>query len=93
LGITVAAGRAARTATPYSFSGTPTGQPYDASVTRISFGVGGGADLVVPAGSRMSAVASFRMHVLKRNDEWEGPPELGIGRFVYHFGGGLQWSF
>jgi hypothetical protein len=91
-GVTVAAGHAARTAVPYNFLGAA-GQSFDASVTRISLGVGGGADLVIPAGKGIAAVASFRAHVLKRNDEWDGPPELGISRFVYHFGGGLQWSF
>jgi hypothetical protein len=93
LGVTVAAGHADRTETPYRFGGTPSGGPVDASLSRISFGIGGGADLIVPAGEKLAAVASFRMHVLKRNDQRGGAPELGIGRFVFHVGAGLQWSF
>jgi hypothetical protein len=93
LGISVAAARAARTAVSYSYPGSLAGPASDSSVTRISLGVGGGADLVVPVGKGIAAVASFRLHVMKRNDQREGVPELGISRFVYHFGGGLQWSF
>lgn len=92
LGITVAAGRAARTTVSYSYPGALGGQPFDASVRRIRLGVGGGADLVVPAGKGIAAVASFRMYVLTRPDDGAGPPELS-GRFVYRFGAGLQWSY
>jgi hypothetical protein len=93
VGVTVAAGHAARTAVNYSFDGTPNGPAYDASFTRITFGAGGGVDFVVPVSRPLAVTASFRLHVLDRDDERDGPPELGIGPWIYQFGGGLRWRF
>jgi hypothetical protein len=94
-GVTIAAGHAARTAVDYQtwYPYEPLGPPYDVSVTRFRFGAGGGADFVVPAGRNLAVTASFRLHALDRDDERDGPPELGIGTRVYQFGGGLQWRF
>jgi hypothetical protein len=93
-GLTIAAGHAARTAQPYQFYPPgPIGSPFDDPVTRITFGVGGGADLVVPAGRSLAITGSFRLHVLDRDDERDGPPELGIGPWIYQFGGGVRWAF
>jgi hypothetical protein len=93
-GVTIAAGHAARTAVPYNrYPYGPAGPPYDAPVTRIGFGIGGGVDLVVPTGRSLAVTASFRLHVLDRDDQRDGPPELGIGPWLYQFGGGLRWLF
>ncbi len=90
-GATVAAGHAPRTETWIDFSGGEQ-EPTDATITRVSFGAVGGADLV--AGSRVAAVASFRLHVIDRNDVRDDqPPELGVGSFVYVVAGGLRWTF
>jgi len=90
-GATVAAGHAPRTATWIDFSGGA-GEPTDATLTRVGFGAVGGADVV--AGSRLAAVASFRLHVIDRNDARnDQPPELGVGSFVYIVAGGLRWTF
>jgi hypothetical protein len=90
-GLTIAAGHAARTAQDYQdwYPYDPIGPPYDASVTRIRFGIGGGADLVVPTGRSLAVTGSFRLHVLDRDDEIE----LGIGPWIYQFGGGVRWTF
>ncbi|RPJ71741.1 MAG: hypothetical protein EHM24_11365 [Acidobacteria bacterium] len=90
-GATVAAGHAPRTETWLDFSGGGE-EPTDATITRVSFGAVGGADLV--AGRRVAAVASFRLHVLDRNDVRDDqPPELGVGRFVYIIAGGIRYTF
>jgi len=90
-GGTVAAGHAPRTRTWIDWSGRQE-EPTDATITRISFGAVGGADLV--AGRRVAAVASIRLHWLGRNDARnDQPPELGVGRFVYIIAGGLRWTF
>jgi len=31
--------------------------------------------------------------VLDRDDEQDGLPELGIGPWIYQFGGGVRWNF
>jgi hypothetical protein len=90
-GATVAAGHAPRTETWIDWSGSEE-EPTDATITRIRFGVVGGADLV--AGRRVAAVASFRLHAIDRNDvRNDQPPELGVGSFVYIIAGGLRWTF
>jgi hypothetical protein len=87
----VAAGHAPRTETWIDWSGSEE-EPTDATITRIRFGVVGGADLV--AGRRVAAVASFRLHAIDRNDvRNDQPPELGVGSFVYIIAGGLRWTF
>jgi len=92
-GVTIAAGHAARTAQNYQFyPHSPIGPPYDDPVTRISLGIGGGADFVVPAGRSWDVTGSFRLHVLDRDDERDGPG-IGIGPWVYQFGGGVRWRF
>ena len=93
LGLTIAATRASRSTAAYIDTGAAARLPFDDSVTQISVGVGGGADLVVPIRRGIAAVASFRLHLLKRNDERDGPSESGMGRLVYHVGVGLQWSY
>ena len=93
-GLTIAAGHAARTVQHYQFyPHGPIGSPYDDPITRITFGVGGGADFVVPAGRNLAVTGSFRLHVLDRDDEQDGLPELGIGPWIYQFGGGVRWNF
>ena len=93
-GLTIAAGHAARTVQHYQFyPHGPIGSPYDDPITRITFGVGGGADFVVPAGRNLAVTGSFRLHVLDRDDEQDGLPELGIGPWIYQFGGGVRWRF
>ena len=91
-GGTVAAGHAPRTQRWINWSGGEE-EPTDATITRISFGAVGGADVVAGTGP-LVAVASFRLHVLDRNDRRnDQPPELGIGSFVYVIAGGLRWTF
>ncbi|HSK10986.1 MAG TPA: hypothetical protein VK911_15495 [Vicinamibacterales bacterium] len=91
-GVTLAVGHAPRTTAWRNWDFTEQ-EPVDSTITRVSFGVGGGADLVIPAG-RVAGVLSFRLHLLDRNDERDGqPPELGVGRFVYVLAGGLRWTF
>jgi hypothetical protein len=93
-GVTIAAGHAARTAVPYNrYPYGPAGPPYDASFTRITVGAGGGVDFLVPVGRSLAVTASFRLHVLDQDDQQYGPPELGIGPWIYQFGGGLRWLF
>lgn len=89
-GATVAAAHVPRTATWISFNSA--GEPTDATIDRVSFGVVGGADFV--AGGAVAGVASVRVHWLDRNDVRDDqPPELGVGAFVYIISGGLRWTF
>jgi len=91
-GLTIAVGHAARTARDYQmlYPWEPLGPPYDASVTRITFGIGGGVDLVFPASKNLAVTGSLRLHALPGRDE---PTELGIGPWIYQFGGGVRWNF
>jgi hypothetical protein len=90
-GATVAAGYAPRTETWVNSTGGAE-ETADATITRLSFGAVGGADVAM--GGRVAAVASFRVHVLDRNDVSRGqPPELGVGRFVLILAGGIRYTF
>ena len=93
VGLTVAGGHAPRTATWIARFNSDDEEPTDATISRVSFGPVGGADFLAPAG-KVSFVASVRVHLLDRNDTRDDqPPELGIGRFVYTFAGGLRVTF
>ena len=90
-GVTAAAAHVPRTETWVNWSGGPE-TVNDATIDRISFGVVGGADVVV--GRRVAGVASVHVHLLDRRDSTDDqPPELGVGRFVYIVGGGIRFTF
>jgi hypothetical protein len=87
-------GRAQRTETDFAWAGMPSGPPRDASVTRLRFGVAGGADVARWLTRHVALVVSFRLNVLARRDARnDQPPELGVGPWVLHYAAGARYSF